>query len=65
MERATAANIMRCTDLAPVVVMESIRALIQLGVVAETKSAYRLTLYWYQDVRQLLEQQNLIVRGTP
>jgi predicted transcriptional regulator len=63
MEIATLSSIVRSTDLSEVAVGEALRALSQLGVIYETDDAYRLSLYWYQDVRRLLERQNLIVRS--
>ena len=63
MEIAAPSSIVRSTDLSEVVVGEALRALSQLGVIYQTGDAYRLSLYWYQDVRRLLERQNLIVRS--
>lgn len=65
MEIATTPNIIQSTDLPSVVVAELLHALVQLGVVVATDDGYRLTLYWFQDVRHMLERQNLIVRNLP
>ena len=54
MEIAAPSSIVRSTDLSEVVVGEALRALSQLGVIYQTGDAYRLSLYWYQDVRRLL-----------
>jgi len=63
MEVALLRAIVDSTDLAAVIVEESIRVLRALGVIVDVEQGYRLTLFWYQDVRRLLERQNLIVRS--
>jgi hypothetical protein len=63
MEIASVATIATSTDLPSVVIWDSLRALMKLGVISEIDGGYRLTLYWFQDVRRLLESQNLVVGG--
>ena len=61
MEIATLPNIALSTDLPMVVIRDSLRVLTQLGVIGEAGDGFRLTLFWFQDVRRLLQRQNLVV----
>jgi predicted transcriptional regulator len=61
MEIATLPNIALSTDLPMVVIRDSLRVLTQLGVIGESGDGFRLTLFWFQDVRRLLRRQNLVV----
>lgn len=60
MEVASLDNIQRCTDLGSVTVSDATRILARMGVITEYEYGYRVTLFWYREVRRLLERRNLL-----
>lgn len=65
MDVATFDHIARATDLPPERVRETLSACEKLGVIEQHGAAWRITLFWLQDVKRLLRAQNLIVGGLP
>ena len=62
MELASEADIIACTDMAPVVVSEAIRALHGAGVLERVGDLWRLDLYWYREASASLQRRNLLTR---
>lgn len=60
MEMAQPVEIQRCTDLGSVIVSDSTHVLERLGVIAPYENGYRVTLFWYREVRRLLERRNML-----
>ncbi len=60
MEVASVDDIQRCTDLGTVTVSDATRILARMGVITEYERGYRVTLFWFREVRRLLERQNLL-----
>jgi hypothetical protein len=62
MEMAQPVEIQRCTDLGSVIVSDSTHVLERLGVIAPYENGYRVALFWYREVRRLLERRNMLGR---
>ena len=62
MEMASLVEIQRCTDLGSVIVSDATHVLERMGVIAPYVNGYRVTLFWYREVRRLLERQNMLGR---
>jgi hypothetical protein len=62
MEVAAPEDVERSTDLNAVVVADALHILNRMGVITAYEHGYRVTLFWYRDVRRLLERQNLLGR---
>lgn len=65
MDIATPHQIALATDLLPARVGETLRSCELLGVIERQGGAYRITLYWFQEVKRLLLAQNLIAGALP
>lgn len=65
MDLATPHQISLATDLSPTRVSEALRSCALLGVIERQGAGWRLTLYWFQEVKRLLLAQNLIAGELP
>lgn len=65
MDIASAADIASATDLPLARVRETLRSCELLGVTVPQDGGYRLSLYWFEEVKRLLRAQNLIAGAKP
>ncbi|AKM11478.1 hypothetical protein AB433_02415 [Croceicoccus naphthovorans] len=62
MDHAQQSAIERSTDLPSIIVVDALRGLERIGVIARDGDGYRITMFWWAEAVRVLMRQNLIVR---